>query len=253
MLVASLTLWASSVSAHDFWLEPSTFRPKVGENLTVSLLVGQNFVGDPIPRSSQLIDSFVVREQAGTRPVNGFENQDPAGLLRVEKAGLAIVAYRSKPYLLDLPADKFEEFLKNEGLQQISAMRMKRGESAKPDRERFFRYAKAFVVAGKGGGDFARSFGFRYELIPETDPMGATPLRVRAVFEGKPLAGIVVSALHRDDPKARLTARTDASGRVTFALPKPGVWLVKSVQMVAAPKGADVDWESLWASLTFQR
>ena len=40
---------------------------------------------------------------------------------------------------------------------------------------------------------------------------------------------------------------------MTLALPKAGVWLVKSVQMVAAPTGVNADWESLWASLTFER
>lgn len=249
----TLAVSASSLLAHDFWIEPSTYRPAVGQNLTVSLLVGQNFSGDTIPRSSRLIDSFVVREQGSERPVNGFENQDPAGLLRIEKPGLAIVAYRSKPYPLQLAADKFEEFLKVEGLEQISAMRAKRGESAKPDRELFYRYAKAFIVAGKNSDDFRHSFGFRYELIPETNPMAPSSLRVRAMFEGKPLAGVVVSAVHRDDPNARLSARTDAKGRVTFALPRGGVWMVKSVQMVPAPTSTNADWESLWASFTFER
>ena len=31
-----------------------------------------------------------------------------------------------------------------------------------------------------------------------------------------------------------------------------GVWLVKAVHMVPLPKGQDADWESFWASLTFE-
>ena len=30
-----------------------------------------------------------------------------------------------------------------------------------------------------------------------------------------------------------------------------GVWLIKSVQMIDAPRGSNAEWESLWASLTF--
>lgn len=70
--------------AHDFWIEPSTFRPAVGQTMTAALRVGQDFVGDAVPRSSQLMDSFIVRDPAGERTVDGFENQDPAGYLRVE-------------------------------------------------------------------------------------------------------------------------------------------------------------------------
>lgn len=245
--------FAAPLMAHDFWIEPSTFRPAVGENISATLLVGQNFTGDPLPRSSPLIDRFVVREAAGERKVNGFENQDPAGILRVEKPGLAIIAYSSKGYPLELAADKFEEFLRTEGLTDISAARARRGESAKPDRERFYRYAKSFLVAGNRKGRFDQSFGFRYELIAETDPMASAPLRVRAIWEGRPRAGALVSAINRENPDRIVQGRTDAAGRVTLKLPGPGVWLVKSVQMFPAPPGSNVDWESAWASLTFQR
>ncbi len=239
--------------AHDFWIEPSTFRPAVRQTMTASLRVGQDFVGDAVPRSSQLLDSFIVRDAAGERTVNGFENQDPAGYLRVEKTGLAMIGYRSKPYPLELAADKFEAFLRSEGLESISELRARRGESQKPDREWFYRYAKAVVAAESVAGTFDRPFGYRFEIIPESNPLSASPLRLRLVFEGKPLAGALVTAIHRDDPAARLSARSDSHGRVAFSLPKAGVWLVKSVHMVPAPAGSNVDWESLWASLTFER
>ena len=100
---------------------------------------------------------------------------------------------------------------------------------------------------------FEQPLGYRYELIPETNPMSSSPLRIRVLFEGKSLTDALVTAIHRDDPAIHASARTDSSGRVTLTLPKSGVWLVKSVQMVAAPPGANADWESLWASLTFER
>ena len=59
--------------------------------------------------------------------------------------------------------------------------------------------------------------------------------------------------MHRDDASARIRIRSDKSGRVTLNLPKNGVWMIKSVQMVPAPAGTDADWESMWASLTFER
>ena len=75
----------------------------------------------------------------------------------------------------------------------------------------------------------------------------------RVLHQSKPLAGALVVAMHRDDPSLRMRARTDARGRVAFALPKDGVWLIRSVHMVEAPAGSGADWESLWASLTFER
>ena len=249
----ALLLSATTALAHDFWIEPSTFRAKPGENLSAALRVGQNFTGDAVPRSAQLIDAFTVREGGEERPVNGFENEDPAGRLRLDHPGLAIISYRSKPYPLELPAATFEEFLRTEGLDAISALRRQRGETQKPDRERFYRYAKAFVLVGdQAARGFDHPLGFRYELIPETNPVASGRLVVRAMFERKALAGAIVTAVQQENPSIRFSARSDRNGRAGFDLP-PGVWLIKSVWMVAAPAGSNVDWESLWASLTFER
>ena len=38
----------------------------------------------------------------------------------------------------------------------------------------------------------------------------------------------------------------------THTMEKPGVWLVHVVHMVPASTGADFDWRSYWASLTFE-
>jgi hypothetical protein len=250
--LAAAFLVAAGASAHDFWIEPSTFRPPVGQLFSAALRVGQDFDGDPIPRSEQLIDAFIVSEGGAQRPVVGIENRDPAGYVRIESPGLAIIGYRSKPWPLELSAEKFDEFLRMEGLDAIRVLRARRGESAKPDRERFYRFAKAFVVAGNGDArGFDRVLGYRYELIPETNPMATGPLTIRAMYDGKPLAGALIVAIQHDRATKR-TARTGRDGRVVLDLPR-GVWLVKSVQMVAAPAGTNVDWESLWASLTFER
>ena len=222
--------------------------------MSLGLRVGQDFVGDPVPRSAKLIDSFVVRDAKKEWPVNGFENQDPAGLLRIENKGVAVVAYRSKANPLELPAPKFEEFLKLEGLDNIAALRASRGEAGKPDREQFFRYAKTLLRTGDAKpAPIAHLPGFRYDIVPESNPWSAQPLRVRILFDGKPAPNMLVSAVHRDDANARVQSRTDARGRVTLNLPKDGVWLIKSVYMIEAPKGSGADWESLWASLTFER
>ena len=60
--IAAVLLTAGELCAHDFWIEPSTFRPAPGATVAIGLRVGQNFVGDPVPRSSQLLERFVVRQ-----------------------------------------------------------------------------------------------------------------------------------------------------------------------------------------------
>jgi uncharacterized GH25 family protein len=220
------------LAPHDFWIEPSTYRPAPGSVVTLSLRVGEQFAGDPVPRSAQLIERFVMRD----REVIGRENADPAGLVRFERGGY--VVYRSKPQPLEIPRAKFEQFLSEEGLPPAK--------TTEPHREVFHRYAKALLGRTT---DFAQPVGSRLELVPLSDPLASTPLRVQVLFEGKPLAGALVTAMHRDDPSKRLTARTPARGTVTLPLTS-GIWLIKTVHLVP---GKNEPWESLWASLTFER
>ena len=50
----------------------------------------------------------------------------------------------------------------------------------------------------------------------------------------------------------KVTARTGKDGRVKLHLRPDGMWLVKAVHMTPAPAGANAEWMSYWASLTFE-
>jgi uncharacterized GH25 family protein len=92
------------------------------------------------------------------------------------------------------------------------------------------------------------------ELTPEADPYTLAPgerLTVRLLYEGQPLAGVLVMALDAKNARAPDQVRSDANGRATFTLPRAGAWLIKAVHMIEAPGDAGAEWESFWASLTF--
>lgn len=250
---AAALLLIESAWAHDFWIEPSTFRPPPGAIVSVRLWVGEKFVGDPLPRQSGSIDRFFVRQDGADTTVGGANNIDPAGQFRRSGATTAVIGYSSSGSSTELPADRFEDYLRQYSLNAVAEERQRRGETARPGRERFTRYAKALLTGSGASGTATQALGFAYEIVPGDDPaVTAGPLRGRVLYNGKPLAGALVEALWRDDPSIRLAMRSDAQGGFIFALPRPGVWLVKSVHMVRAGFFASDDWESLWASLTFE-
>lgn len=255
LAAALVVIGAVPVFGHDFWIEPSAFRPAVGSTLGVRLVVGQRFRGDVLPRNPALIARFVFVTDQGEVPVPGRAADDPAGSVPIERPGLGLVAYRSLESELSLEPDKFEEYLKEEGLESVIAARAKRGESHKPSKELYSRAAKCLVQAGgEGATGFNRVLGLTLELVPEKNPYAAAgggDLPVRLLFEGKPLPGALVAALPYDAPEKKLSARTDRDGRVRFPL-SPGVWLVKAVQMTAVTGDPNADWRSVWASLTFE-
>jgi uncharacterized GH25 family protein len=256
MLVAAIALSRAPLFAHDLWIEPTTFSPEPGQIVGVQLRVGHNLLGDPLPRDPALVNQFVVEDAAGRQPVYGRDGADPAGLLRVAMPGLLVIGYHSHPSAVKLVADKFNQYLKEEGLDAVAALRAQRNDTGASAHELFSRCAKSLLLSGapsEAQGD--RLLGFPLELVAEQNPYALRAdeeLSVRLTYENRPLAGALVVALNRRAPAEKLAARTDHAGRVRFRLRPGGMWLVKAVHMVPAPAGANAQWESFWASLTFE-
>ena len=259
LIALLLLLLASHASAHDFWIEPSTFRPAAGDRVTAALRVGQKLNGEPLPRIPTLIDRFVIKGENGLEgPVVGRPGADPAGIALINDAGLHWIGYQSNPFPVALEAPKFEDYLRDEGLEKIIEERKKKGQSAAPGRERFYRCAKALLET-PGATSKAHVFdvplGFTFELVPRKSPYAIHPggeLPLLLLFRGKPMANILVVAMSKEDPEKAVRARTDSKGHVTLRFAHAGFWLIKAVNMEAAPADAGVDWESWWASITFE-
>ncbi len=254
---AALAALAPPALAHDFWIEPSAYRADPGGALAVRLRVGERFEGEPVPRNPERIEKLVLVGPGGELPVEGVDGEDPAGYVRPATAGIHVLVYRSRRASIELAPDPFAAYLREEGLDGILALRKKRGESDKPAREVYSRCAKALVAVGDaaGAGGYDRLVGLPLELVPEANPFTLRrkdKLPVRLLLDGKPLEGALVVAMDRGKPQRKVEARTDPDGRARLALRHPGVWLVKAVHMFRAPEGVDADWESLWASLTFE-
>jgi uncharacterized GH25 family protein len=155
-----------------------------------------------------------------------------------------------------VPADKFTQYLKEEGLDAVIAARARSQASKREGREIFSRSAKSLLRSGAlatGSGD--RALGFPIELVAERNPYEMRPgdtLTTRLTYQQVPLAGALVVAYNQRAPYHKLSVRSDRHGRAAFVLDEPGVWLVKAVHMVPAPAGSNAEWESFWASLTFE-
>ena len=250
---------SAGLSAHDFWIEPSTFSPRPDEAVRIQLRVGERFAGEPVARNGAAIERFVAVGPSGEKPVFGRDGLDPAGLLRLDTAGLWQIGYRSKPSPVVLPADKFEQYLRDEGLEYVIEARAARGQSQLPGREIFSRSVKSLLRAGAdaGAAGFDRALGLTLEFVLEADPAASgRTVPMRLLLEGRPLARALVVAYRKDAGAAgagaeKMRMRTDAQGRVTVAI-EPGQWLVKAVYMKGADASTSADWESVWTALTFE-
>lgn len=241
-------LAASAVRAHDFWIEPSSFRPAPGERVAVRLRVGEGLKGDPVPRNPGRIERFAAVGPAGETEVVGIAGSDPAGWTVPAGPGLHWVVFDSNHASVEQTGPKFDAYLGEEGLELIRDLRKGEG----PVKEIYSRCAKSLLRVGKGSSGYDRVLGLELELVPEKDPYSLKPgeaLPMRLLYHGKPLDGALVVGMA--SPEAKVSART-AGGRASLVLDRPGLWLIKTVHMVPAPEGSGAEWESLWASLTFE-
>ena len=133
---------------------------------------------------------------------------------------------------------------------------------------RYAKYAKTVVEVGRGARAFHRPLNHPLEFLPLSDPstlrVGDT-LRVRLLLLGKPAplarlhtGSVAVSASTlRDTTAARLAARedvsleTDSMGVATVVITRPGLWNVRTLQIIPAIKGSGADWDVHWATLVF--
>ena len=258
LLFVAAGLSVQRLYAHDFWIEPTRFSVTAGDRVELVLRVGQDLAGDRLPYINNWFSDYRVVAPDGTRPVEGLMGDDPAGSFAAREAGVHVVGYRSTVDFVEMEPAKFRSYLEDEGLEHVIATRAARGDSGKPAREIYSRCAKALVdVTGASDDEtWSETLGYTLELLPERNPYALAPgdsLPVQLLYEGEPIGGILVQAYVADRPDDKFAARTDARGRVTLPLSRPGLWLVKAVHIIETPPDyARADWESFWASLTFR-
>ena len=253
-------LWAvcargsPALQAHNFWIELSTFTPAVGQRVTAWLPVGQELKGDPVPRDPSLMKRFVTVGPSGEAPVPGVPNTEPPGFPVFPSPGLYTVVYDSSRYAVALDAAKFEEYLKQEGLEKIAALRARQGKSAAGAKEVFSRWPRRsprwVVLLGPG---FDRVFGQRLELGGGEGSLRAR--RGRGSAGAPALRGEAARRRARHGAPARPAREGDGPhGRQGACHPEarpPRFLADQAGNMIPAPPDAGADWESFWASLTF--
>ncbi len=237
-----------SVSAHDTWVQTNTNVIRTGDAVHVDLMLGNHGndhrdfklaskvslegitlrlhspKGSPLDLASRLVD-------VGYTPKEGFWTAK----IGVTESGL---------YLVEQQADS----IVNHG---------------KPLRS--IRSAKTFFVAAKSLSEiphenpgFDKALGHALELVPEANtvtPMGPdVPIRVKVLFQGKPLVGARVAFIPRgvtlsEGLDATYERTTNDNGRAAFT-PKDGNYYLVVVHYETAEKGTGYDSTKYAATLT---
>jgi uncharacterized GH25 family protein len=247
--------------AHDCFLIVRPYRVSPGHDVKIELHVDERFPGKNIMWNPDRITRFhhwygrTLLDSVVPDPI-----KDSSGVVvSIAQAGVHLFVVDRSPGFIQLDATLFNQYLLSEGLDSILKLRKERKEENKPGREKYSRYLKALVSSGEGEQNTYRQIiGQTFEIIPLEDPytkkVGDT-LRVRIMFQGKALSGKKISATYAGASEKPDTydqsTRTNREGIASIRLNHKGPWLVRTVTMRQS-ESPDSDWESFWASLTFE-
>lgn len=247
------------LQAHDFWLQPESHRPRKDETIAIKLFVGDDLTIEgerPFDRKSVLRFQAIGEKRSRDLLSSGIEGKIPFARVAFDKEGTYWIGLERERKPIQIEAVKFNDYLKEEGLDRILDQRRLLKEDDKPGRERYSRYLKSLIQCGTMGDDgWMKTLGHRLEIIPLSDPhslKSGDSLKVKVHFEGKPLGDVTLFGLHHKNEKtAHQKIRTDAEGIATFRLSEAGPWLLRMVHMRRCPDREEADWESFWTSLSF--
>lgn len=247
-------------SAHEFWMTPDQFAPPVNAPVTFSLFVGEKFRGDTVGFGRPIAASFRWYSQRGAVQLRSHlpDNLNQSSMaMAFDRPGTQLIALDTQPFTIELTADKFNDYLREEGLEHVVTLREATGQSATPGRERYRRHVKTLInVGGKSDTSFGLRTGQTLEIVPLVNPNVIEPdgpLPVQVLFKDQPLQGALLKAWSHQKSQLKVTqTRTDIAGLGNLNLVGSGVWMVSVVHMVRTIDGLGQDWDSHWGSLTLK-
>jgi uncharacterized GH25 family protein len=253
---------APAADAHDFWVQPQQYWSQPDASIPVTLQVGHGAERQRSQIRSSRISRFAAFAPDGTshdvRSKLHLRGASDDGQLRFDAPGAYVIVLETdNGGRSALPAHRFNDYARDEGLTPALDYRERAGKMTADTAESYRRVSKAIVQSGAvDSGSQAHvttPLGLVLEIVPERSPYaGGEDLPVRVFFEGQPLAGALVKLIqleHDDAPIAE--RRTDSSGHASFPLTRSGNWLLNVVWTKPAAAPADVDFDTTFSSLTF--
>ena len=266
----------TAARAHTMFLKLDSFFLEPNSTATVALINGDFDNSENAIARDRMLDVSVVGPGGVVHPPESAwsdsavfhwspDSVDTA-VLTIETGGPGtyLIGVSTAARVITLSAEDFNEYLVHDGITDLIEERAAAGKTNEEATERYSKHVKALVQVGEArSGEWAHELGYPVEFMPLTNPYElrrGDELRVRFLRAGRPVANQLVYANHEDhhghdaagEHVEAVTTRTNADGVATIPLSGTGRWYVRTIHMVEMTSETDVDYESNWATLTFQ-
>lgn len=174
-------------------------------------------------------------------------------------SGTYVAGISTLPKILEMDAKAFNEYLAHEGLEGTIKEREEMKLTNKGAKERYSKHVKALLQVGEMSSiDFMKPLNYPIEFVPLNNPyeikLGES-VAFKLLRNGIPLANHIVhystSKPGMDAHENESSTKTNANGIVVMKPTQKGKWYVATIHM-EKKTGDAVDYESNWATLTFE-
>lgn len=260
-ILAVIAILVSSyfVFAHEYILLAYKYKVQKGDTLELHLFASDGFnIQMERPVQKRIVRKFeMITENGSTDLLAESTDQSlPVLLRKVDFEGLGLIHMERDFSRTSLPTQKFFSYLKEDNIENIKS---KVDATKAFQSERYTRYIKTLVQSGfkPYGEQYKKVLGQKFEIVLMHNPYllkKGNSISAQILFMGKPLANKVITARNRSGGESATvnTSRTDANGMCSFKIKREGEWFIHATHMIPCPDKADSDWESFWASFSFQ-
>lgn len=252
--------------AHEFWLYPQKFFYTIRETANIRFQAGENFTGKNWVGNKDKVQELLHYTPTGNiidLSSRLSANKGDSLQLPLQEEGTHMIIFHSTNSFINLEAQKFNSYLKEDGLDKTILYRKAHNEEQINGKEYYQRSAKTIIqVSGLLTDECTKPTRLPLDIIPEENPHSipvlnssesAKKVKFRVLFNGEPLNNALIKIwYHSSKTQVNMdTARTNKKGWMITER-HSGPFLVSCVHMERNDKDKEADWQSYWASLSFE-
>ena len=266
--VSALALALGAARGHDMFLVPPGGEVAPGGEIAVALYNGTFEQSENTIDRERMRDVTVIDGDGWAHhplaPAWRDAGSTSVLTLAAGPPGTLLVGVSTRPRLLELSAEEFNEYLRHDGVRDVLDERLREGSFETDASEWYAKHVKTLIhVGGRSTDTWSQRLGHPVEIVPLADPfelrVGDT-LAALVLVDGEPFAGQLVYAGYEGyrppggtseaGGRDAQEARSDVNGVIRFDITRPGRWYLRLIHMT--PSGEEgIDYESNWATLTF--
>lgn len=243
-------------SGQEAWLQPERFFYKSGDELSIGLVAGRDFIGRSSFKKSEVNDLTLHEISSARNLLDSIKGNGDATLKYTLKSdGTYLFTLQTTGNLREFPADTFNMLVKDYELDAVRNQRQKNNSVNTTARVNKRVFGKLIIQAGEKREEiYKKVMGWPVEIIPDRNPTSlkvGDQIKFKILFDGKPVFGVRTKVWNRYDNRTTLqNIYTQQDGTIEARISSPGPWMVTVVKMIPS-KDQGADWVSYQGSFVF--